>query len=196
MRPILPLAVALLFLVSAAASPPGSPLTNNVFVWNTNETIGLPWYPISPDDVDQCTRGLTSGVGATPETTLLEARLATPIYLDVITVLAKKTQTDTGWYAEVGWYVQPFEGTMGAKVTLFDAHAAEQVIGTGNPAQAKGWDGYKAYLLPCDKKLVRECLTIDEPMMARLEWWSVNGTNEGPHQYLTVAFNEAAEEAS
>jgi hypothetical protein len=118
------LCMAMLLLVILCASvaiaipwPPPSPLTLLGYDdpgLNHTAMLSLPWYGIQDWEVQICTQGLTSSVGASSGTNdVTTMSLSTPIYMDTVTLLAKKSPYNNGYtdgyYYEVGWYVQPFQ---------------------------------------------------------------------------------------
>lgn len=186
------LLLGLLFLILVAslslAANETSPLSDVVFTWQTNETIGLPWYPVSQDDVETCSRGLTSTISQKPSNHIIGASLDTPIYRDTVTILAQKSVYDEETYYEIGWYFQPFEGSYKAKVILADNFGVEKVLKEGSVTAASSFSDYQAFAMPCDPD-VTTCLDLSDHLSrVTLEWWSVNGSSEGPHQYLVSSF--------
>ena len=180
-------------LLPVALAVSESPLTNPQFTWDLgfNETtLGLPWYSVSQWEVEVCTRGLTSTVGTIPGTNdITDYSLSTPIYMDTVTLLAKKTEYADGAYYEIGWYVQPFAGQMGARVLAIDAFGRNTKLAQGDPSAGAAFDGYLAFPVPCDASVYgSRCLLDTAPNRVRLEWWATNGTNNGPVQHLTSGF--------
>lgn len=165
-----------------------SPLTNITYTWSlyANETIGLPWYSVTQRDIEICTQGLTSSYGYDPESNnIVEARLATPIYRDTVTILAKKQTFQKITYYELGWYLQPFEGTYDAEVLLYDDAGRNSTLATGQPSEEAAFEGYKAFPEPCDPDQWT-CPSF-KPTRAQLRW----RTAGGEWQYFTTRFLEA-----
>ncbi len=182
-------ALLALLLVGTVLAAATSPLTNPVFTWNTSlARLQLPWYSVSQWEIMVCTQGLTSSVGSIPgENAIVESSLSSPIYMDTITLLAKKSNSSGVTYHEIGWYVQPFSGEMGARLSLIDAYGRNTTFGTGSPSEARAWDGYEAFPWPCDARITRSCPSA-EPRFVKLEWWTTNGTHDGPVQHVTSSF--------
>ncbi len=193
--PIIALPLVALLLVPLVAAP-SSPLTNPAFTWDAGldpSTLGLPWYSVSPWEVEVCTRGLTSTLGQVPgQNEITDMSLATPIYRDTITILAKRSEDAGVTYYEVGWYVQPYEGAMGTRVVLMDGLGRNYTLAEQTASAAEGWTGYEAFPEPCDSSGA-QCIPFDDIAYAQLSWWTTDGTNNGPVQYLTSAFVNTTE---
>jgi len=131
-----------------------SPLTNPSLTWEEPAGgYGLPWYSVEDWEVDVCTRGLTTSLGYDPASNnIVSYFLATPIYKDTITLLAKKRITDALTYYEIGWYVQPYEGEYEVNITLMDKDGNERhLLATGTASKEMAYDGYIAFPVPCDE---------------------------------------------
>jgi len=193
---VIALALLLCITVAAGANEPlRSPLTSVIFTWQSAETVGLPWYPVAQDEIEICSRGLTSNLGASNDNDVFEANLFTPIYMDTITLLAKKSPVSLdngqeGTYYEVGWYVQPFADDVHVNITLGAANGRTFTLAAGQATKGRAFDGYVAFPVPCDPKTyIGKCKPDIGPLsFARLEWWTSNGTIEGPRQSIRSNF--------
>ncbi len=174
-----------------------SPLTQPQFSWVTElnqSDLGLPWYGVSQWEVEVCTQGLTSSYGADPAANnIVEVSLNTPIYRDTVTVLAKKSPYDSGtgppgMYYEVGWYMQPYEGTYDVEVILYNAAGINHTLVSNTASSSRASDGYYAIPLPCDPDIYTCIPLTGELRQVRLRWRHTLTNHTGDWQYLLSGF--------
>lgn len=175
--------IATLFLeIAKPVSAKDSPLTDPAYTWAGSKDYGLPWYSVEDWEIEVCTRGLSTSMGYDSRMNkIVGFSLSTPIYRDTITLLAKKIISDDITYYEVGWYVQPFEGTYSVNVTL---SPNKYSLASGKASKEKAFDGYKAFPVPCDPKIYGTCLPEANYTRVKLSW--KEGKNNT--QYLISKF--------
>lgn len=116
-----------------------SPYTDPSLNWDANINLSLPWYQVSYQEVLECSQGLSTARSYDPDV-VADTRVTSPIYMDTVTLLAKRTNN----YYEVGWYVQPFTGSVDVEVTIDSS-----VIASGSASEQRAFDGYIAFSNPC-----------------------------------------------
>ncbi len=171
--------------------PPGdSPLTDVVFIWPSNMTTSLPWYPVQPWEVEVCSRGLSTMYASDEETNdIFDFNLQEPIYMDTVALIALKQPGAQGTTLyEIGWYLQPYDGTYDATLTLYETSGKNHTLKAGQGTTGAAFEGYEAFPIPCDPKVYR-CPNVKGTIdSVKLEWREVINQTKGPVQYVRSRF--------